>query len=616
MRLWKSRSSAWRLALLVVIAGVGVVRLWSDAWRLHPNDPWSVSVIYRARGTGDIEYFPLISQLARGVFGEAYVYEEMGRGIMSFPVASVAPHAVLMRLFGPAGFVVADALIFASIFASLVYFLRALRVDSPWRECLAMFLVCGGQNALHQTFGTDVWSYRIPRPFVATVYLLVALTLAIRLVRSRQALGSWRTWVLLGLLLSINLQSFIYNAINLGLLLGVLALYALTRGRTRRVVWGQIMFGAVLILASCFFLAQRLWEHPDVPRRFGTFPIPRSEVLRYINVALMMLQSLIAPLVFLAASAVVVLLLDRRADRLVRLRGLAVLLLADVAATFSLPISILLIGKGIQLYHFLTSLGHFLFFTYIASVAVALDAIVRRAAPHQFRTAGYVVVALTFAWTAFWVVKDAVNPRDRVDAVRSLWSSGHYRKDFTALVRELSGPRYANDKVIATFDHQVACWWSAFRPGFLFVPDAFVTALPDEELERRLILLCKVLNMHTPQFAEFFNRQEIQELFVSHAKYQVSPAYTFSSLSDYPPEAKRVVDSITVFDTWSLMVPLSKQAKMNLTYDATTVEYATLPRLDAIVVAKQAGQDFSPSTDRFTLTYENATFRVWARKPR
>lgn len=61
MSLWKARSSAWRLALLVVIAGVGVVRLWADAWR-HPNDPWSVPVIYRALGTGDIQYFLIISQ--------------------------------------------------------------------------------------------------------------------------------------------------------------------------------------------------------------------------------------------------------------------------------------------------------------------------------------------------------------------------------------------------------------------------------------------------------------------------------------------------------------------------------------------------------------------------
>jgi hypothetical protein len=45
-----ARSSVWRLALLVLIAGIGMVRIWGATWRLHPDEPWSVSLIYRARG--------------------------------------------------------------------------------------------------------------------------------------------------------------------------------------------------------------------------------------------------------------------------------------------------------------------------------------------------------------------------------------------------------------------------------------------------------------------------------------------------------------------------------------------------------------------------------------
>src|SRR5262249_26456003 len=156
-------------------------------------------------------YYPMIAALARREEGEAILHEKAGTGISSFPIVSIAPHAACVALFGTAGFVVADILVTLAFYAVVLLFLSAVRIASPWRECLALFLVCGGSEVQYRLMRASVpslweffvswdltfwvWGERVPRPFVSELFLLLALTFLLKLIWSRAAMCRVRTWL-------------------------------------------------------------------------------------------------------------------------------------------------------------------------------------------------------------------------------------------------------------------------------------------------------------------------------------------------------------------------------------------------------------------------------------
>jgi hypothetical protein len=142
-----------------------------------------------------------------------------------------------------------------------------------------------------------------------------------------------------------------------------------------------------------------------------------------------------------------------------------------------------------------------------------------------------------------------------------------------------------------------------------------MTNVPDSDLERRFILFSKLLDLDTPRFVDLLNNRIVHGFWLSCAKYQVSPAFTFAPLSDYPLEVKQNLGQTTIYDNWQLLVPLSEQARLARAFDEMPLESSTLPRLDLIVLGK-GGPEYVPSTAHFTLTYENPTFRVWAYRSR
>ena len=235
----------------------------------------------------------MAAAFARGELGESVLYERTGQRITSFPFVSIAPHALALAAFGRVGLIAVDILVYLAYYFSLMAFLKAARIASPWRECVGLVVVAGG-NEIQYLFSRVapaaigrllyrldltfwVWGERIPRPFVSEIFLVLALAALVRLIRSRRAidadgkLGDPRR------ALAALLQGDFHGTVDLALLVIPVGLYAhyRTRRRWRSLLRSEAVFLGVFILGCAFFILQRLGEHPDLPRRFGIFAVPR-----------------------------------------------------------------------------------------------------------------------------------------------------------------------------------------------------------------------------------------------------------------------------------------------------------------------------------------------------
>lgn len=606
-------------ALLAALAVASMLGYWVTGLR---QDPIDVVTIYRH---GDYQYFPLVAGLAEPTLGDPIHWEDHGKGLVSFPLPSLLPHALGVRLLGGWGFLVLDVVLVVVVYALAAALLRAAMVPRALAALLAFATACGSGSPFFHVLGffglwvSPLWGYRFPRPLVADVFLLLSCLMLLRVV-ARGAHERAREWAAAGAALGLVVQCEPYAAPTLVLVhvagavhLGLGPFRHAPRRLLLRLAAALSAFG----LVCSFYVAQRLFEHPDVPVRLGVFPVswddlPPLETMRW------------RPHLLIALTLV----LARRLDPLDPTRGRVLACLAGlvVTATFALPLTCLFLGKTIQPYHFGFMLAFFFTLAIYASVGAAVAWLVRAITasdePLARRVSGRAGVAVVVG-TGLWLVGAQfvettgrrVKSAQRATHHRSDFDYGEdldYRRHFVALVETLRSPAYADARVLGTFDAQVLSWWSLFGGKFAFAPDPFATTASDAIVEERLLRLLAVLGADEARLGFLFEARYMSAFFLAHDKYQASRGHTYAPLSDYGPEARKRIKRTDFFESWDLELPLSEVRRLTARYADLRRSTAPLPRLDVIVLLNDARQrDLRPDPARFALTYENPTFRVY-----
>ena len=628
-------------ALAVVLVLVHGASSWIGSYRCYPEAPISVHAVLRP--AGDPDYYPFIRGLSRFTLAETNYLESLGEGIRPFPVVSLLPHAVCLRIFGDAGLMVADVLVNLAFFLSLLAFLRAFGI-APGLAIVASLMVSTElcQELVRRAWvvgfvrpdlDLTFWDMRIPRPFVSSVFLLLTWTCLLRVVTDRAGARRLRWWVLLALCFSLLLQSDLYSAISCALLIALAALVA-WRGdprRTGRLLTHVAVALAVCCVASGVFICQQILAEPDVVRRYGVFDVSRTAPLislacRWRFVAMVVgFTAIIWPFHRLARAT-------GRDGRTAALR-VGYLLIATIVSFFALPVSCVLLGKAVQVNHFDDRFEVFTSYGCLVVLLMLLQegtvfAISRPASKRWGRIGRH--GAATVTWTAIAACAlggawQAWQPPDTgfrwlgfgdPAASESQPSRERYWADYIDLIARLQEPsRHRDAEVLGTFDSQLLAWWTSFGPESVFVAHAFATVATDRTQERRLCLFCRILGLDGEQFPEFVQRYYVNSLYLGCAKYQASSAYTFSTLDDYRPEDREVIVKKSVDDSWHLVIPNSELSRLKEQYNDTSLSQSEFQLPDVIVLTSfEVGLGLRPIASLYARTYRNGTFTVWVRR--
>lgn len=616
-----SRAERVLAVVLPIVPAVAVALYWIES--ALQGEPFSVASIYRH---GDYNYFPPLAGLARFSLGESLVFEHLGEGIRSFPFASLALHGVALGTIGPAGFVLADVFVAVCAYFAARSVFRAGGLSGPTTTILSLVVSCGLVGWPRSQVGAwldwapllHLWGFRLPRPFLTDLFLLLCLGAWLRLVVERR--DTPREWTLLGLWFGLLLQSRFYSGATLGFAIAsTVALIGLhSRSAVAARLRGPALFASTTAVVMIPFAVQRWLEHPDVAVRLGTFPVDRWSP-RF-------LEGVGTDLISVSLFAILGGALVRRSSvtrRRERMESTALLGLLFLLSSLALPSTTILLGRTIQPYQFGDELVTFktlvvlLVCGQIVDVAATALSSLR---PNGERLRSALATAAVLATVAICLVGAA-----RVHAP-SLGNPGHARLDFESyrapgyraafreLVRELESGRYAEARVLATLDIQVLDWWSLFGGGQAYCPDPCATILGDDEIEARLLGFLRLLGVSPREMLRIVQDRAVMIFFLACAKYQASAWYQFAPLDDYPGQLRLAILDSSPLDSWQVLLPRSEGRRLLERYERTSAVDENL-RLDLIVLGPSArDRALRPPSDRFERTFSNASFRVYRRK--
>jgi hypothetical protein len=607
---------------------------WISMIRREPGVPLSVHAIYRP--LGDIQYYPLIGALSRLTLGDGVLLERYRTGFGAFPIVGLLPHALLFGALGAPGLVVADVLVSLAFYLALAALLRLLGLSVGLARAAAALTATGALQAawngavaaqlLPAAAGVTLWGNRIPRTFTTDVVVMLTLGALVAVARTPPPEQEPRRWAVLGLCFGALLQSDVYASMTLAIDVALVAAFVglELRGDPRRVARAARCAGAcaaATLVVALPFLAQQAFAHPDVARRLGVFRLPRGRLVYEVASQVPRLRLFgVALAVALAAAP------WHEADPRARRLGRSALIVAGSAplALAALPISVLVLGKTIQPYHF-------------------------RELWLQLSAYGFVLIALLFArglfaslgrrWTAPWWSKPSAvaagpllaaavvlagiqaleKPAYYEAAVRFDFEEygrlQGYRRSFAGLVRELSSERYRDARVLGTLDHQVYVYWTTFQHRFVLAADPFASTADDQENERRLMRMLKLVGASGEELERLLSENAVLVLFLGHAKYAISPLYHLAPAAEYPPWAQREIASGPLLSSWKVALPSSEKARLLAAYARLTEAETPFAPPDIVVLTThETARGLRPDATAYEPTYRDEVFTVWKRR--
>jgi hypothetical protein len=611
---------------------------WITSFVAEPGLPMAVRVIFRP--DGDPQYFPLVAALARLNFGEPALLESYGQGVGAFPYASISLHGLACALFGSAGYVVGDVLAALLYFLTFGAFLRVLGIPRSWAIAVAALLATDvltsvwgqlihGAGLLPGATQPFFWGNRLPRPLVSENFTLLAAAAAVRIARTSPEAPSPRTYAGGGAALAALMQADVHTTVTHGcvFLLLLLAL-PIQRRRLDRVVLRCLgAFAAGLLVVGWPFAVQQLLVHPDLPRRLGAFAVSRARPLFDPGIEWPRLWNL------LAATAIAYLAVPRilpraREQRLVP--ALMVVASTGVISFFALPISCLLAGTVVQPYHFIDRWWRASAYAFLViglwlgrGLMVLLEDRWEARWWHWFRARalgpvlGLVAVGLMGRQLHRQYPVTLVAAAPRSDFARYA-AIPDYKASFTDLCRELASGRHRQARTLATLDHHLYVFWTAFAGRFALVPDPFSSFAPDGELEDRLLGYLKLLGVKEAELPALLSERSTLVFFLSHDKHQASRAHHFAPTREYPAANQAAIRTGSIYASWEVALPRSELERLGRRYAATEPSgTGGSPSPDLIVLGPQElAAGHLPPPDRFELAYRNGAFQLWSRRDR
>jgi hypothetical protein len=622
-----SKSSSQLLAVLpVLLVAFAFANLyWIAEFRYAPKSPASIHNLYQT----DYQYLPPTYHLSSGHVTEFAVLEKRD-SIYPFPLAAMSIHAAFLRLFGDPGWMIADFVVTAGVIAFLFWLFRCIVLNDYFAALATLFLILysTGPNLLesisHRLFLGDMWVFwgnRFYRPLVTTLFMLLQLYAAVA-VLSAVSLRQLRWWAAcIGAACAILIQGDIHAGLTACMTSAAFLAWSSVRiNRSFSQIFSVLgMYGLALLVVMSPFLYQASHATPDLKRRWGTILIARFHPL--------FLPNTLQLFAFGIAAVIILRLLIVWQEKLYQPGGgwrwaqpIIAVLASFLASIIALPLSLVVLGQGVQMGHFLDRAMRYRTLLIVCMLAAIVNFSLLhlarwRPAMNWLRPQDWSVRAKVVSVLALLVMPVAFyfkhglhswSPDIQVRIFEGWPAVPGYRAAFEQL-SDFFAHRYTGSSplVLGTFDDQVRVWWQAKNGQRLYLPDPAMTTLTDQEIESRLISFCRLLGFSERNFIDALRNFYFNTCFLSTLKYQIFPYYHFGSLDDYEPSQ---INNLEWYSA-QIVIPNSEMSRLTQKFDA---QQPLVGQLDLIVLNKaNRFADYQVPPDRFDRVFQDSEFEVW-----
>jgi hypothetical protein len=624
--LLRSERSGWAtswgdlLCLSIVLMNFGL--WWLGQYYQHPQDSLSVIAIYRM----EPGYHPLIHAFTHTTLGETVLYESYGQGLRYMPIPSLLPFGLMVAFLGPAGFIAADLLLPVAFYYLARWFAVLLSGDMLIARLFALLCTLRMHKILETTTGFAfplIWGIKIPRPFLAEIYVLAVLGLLLALILQPDHLSRKR-WLWLAVAIGLVAQSqfyFLLPSVAAACLVAWLTFLDNFRPwsslRPILVTWWWSCLAGLLVVLP--FIVQRACENDEIPARMGLIPMDWQSMP-----GLLMFygdnHENNAFLTFALAAGILAIVAwwvehhpDANRRRSYR-RVCGLLFLWMGVAAIGPWLVVLLTHEMLLMHHFEKALIAICSYAFLAGLLMLFGLLQSRPIrpPWMAWTPASLGLAIVLLFPAHLWHHFQVSPAPH----NGVWDTTFrdegqvYREEFSKLTRFLETRTAAGDKVIASFDTQINAWWSCYGGGFVYAPDPTNSLASNQRLEERVLEVARMTGMSEAGFRQWVRDPYNIVYFLLLHRYAATKHFLASNPSDYHQE-----------DLWRLSSPKTRYIEANLfamprsEEERLTQALRALPdnlpsyRLDLLVCPRAiAGQ---PASHRFERIYSNRLFQVY-----
>jgi hypothetical protein len=511
-----------RIALLcIILFGVYLGSLyWVATFVATQDKSLTIGLLYRQ----DLQYVALIESLARLDFSPTYSRYFGGDGIVVYPIVGLLLHAVLLKLLGLSGFLVADIVCTTAFFAVGYALLRRFGIQSGLAVVALIFnallvlpelgyvtsqLSLLAPLAKLGDFTLVNVPIRTPRTLIsAPIFLVVLLFLKYFWDSRTDSIFHVRVWGVFSLACAGLLQSNIYAFMGLSLPIGIviLVLIAARPPEGRRQAW--LCLGGALLLFIVFsipFLAQIMLGSDSLGVRAGLFDVASfQDKLLMLEV---FLQPYLSGFFFIACGLGIILFFTSKNTR----REAAFISIILFGYIISLMLYILSLPKQAQMYHYLTDdlwLKGLVFVGVLVLVQHFIDRLRGRPVWTWLRRLAWAAVSLTLllGFTAYTdmavdkvVKRVAARPAHFPPAAPK-----RMRRDLVEVLTYLERQTAEGDRsdvpMLLSNDNMVLAWWAVLGKGTLLMPDVFSVTLTQAAIEQKLAQSGRVLGFDEDTF--------------------------------------------------------------------------------------------------------------------
>lgn len=662
-------ANKWHYAFHVVVVVVALA-YWIASLIFQPQASWAEIVMYRPGG--DNQLWPIITALSHLNLGDPTDSLHYGQGIGGFHAVILLPYAFAFAIFGPAGYMITDAVLCWCYFVAAAMLFRRWGLGTLASVVLSASLTTSSlQLALNKLsedpariitllkhgltewdfpniFSLSIFGSRIPRPLPTEIFLVLILYFVSRLWVNRRLI-SLKTGLAIGLLMGLLVQGDPYSFAASGLVILAVIVRAAFQQRWR-VPW-RFCAGGILgaALSGWYLVLQMLFENPDSAARFGLAKYSRSHILLlpgygpWLRVLIVLEVALVIhwlirryrPAIKDAAKSLHVSTSsesDEPGTELSNAAQLALLAVVIVLAGFAAqPIQLLLLGKGAEIFHYLlATLPIFYSFAMLLLVIQLFKVLNWR---KWFRTGEVprpnpsgIVATLCGAALVLMLFLGFETPIDtmmyaglsRQDPTPWSVAGNKFRPALRGLDKAFrENPVLKKSRSFATLCQEVNYLLTAFHNKRAYLPDNAFTTLSDDELERRLCEVGKIAQIKPEEFAAMIQNQYVLNYWLGCAKYWCTSDHKFAPESDYPPERLKKEREGPKEAPFHLALPNSEGYRImgkyleTLKKPSNTSEYP-----DAVIFSLVLrGQNITLDTNLYRETYTNAVFSVFTKVP-
>jgi len=573
--------------------------------------------------TKDIQYYPLIINLAEFNLNPTFLEYYNNSKIVNFPLASLAVHSIFFKLFNIYSFIILEyifhsLLIFilfniikkifnssnaAALFCILIYILiLSLKVISNFVEPQIFYKL---YNILNENFGT-----RAPRPLVTGVFYFGFLYYMMFFEEKINNKLNYNYVLKIAIFLGLLANSFIFLFIHSFIFL---LIFLIKSSDTKLIQWIKFNYKKIfyfIFLLSIFLLPitfQNIHGEIDYISRLGLISIGIEEkffLIKYYLINLLRFEFLILFILTLYLNRY----LNKKNFLNLHKKKINIFFLLTISSILSPLVFFIISPKVISIFQFLNIILFSFIFYIILSLFYILYFLSKKFDFKKYCSKKIFYVTLSIICLAIFIPLE----------LNSFFKNKDQRTEISELhkffnknnIRNTNSKLFTNDLLIMNL-------WLLNNNTQLVISDAFSNSLPDTKIEFNLLNSLKDFHIGDKQLKKLISFKKSQTrnrlfMMLFSYKYQANSLYSFSALENYNQMDQDLIVKTSPFRVQMQIIPETEKERILSLYKNLKINKDLIP--DYVVINNfNSTEIFNIKNKKYKEIFKTKNFLIYKR---